>query len=168
MSWTNPPPDPTNPDLLDNLRAYLIGLGLVRDPRDASKQGLLAPLWLEPKFGVYAPGQTEGLNPGESDPNLVLGAFLATDTVPPRYEGFRRINHVELVYRAAKPQMALFLENNIRAAINDKRGWTMGNVPVNESLLFRGLQRIGSDNLGWTFNQEYVFELWGPFTPVGP
>ena len=168
MSWQAPPPDPTNPDLLDNLRVYLIAQGLVRDPRDGTQKGILPPLWLAPRFGVPAPGQTEGLAASEQDPNLVLGAFPATDTPPPPYEGFRRINHVEIVFRGRTPPAVLSIENKIRAAINDKRGWMMANVPVNESLLFRGLQPIGSDNLGWVFNQEYLFELWGPFTPVGP
>lgn len=168
MSWQAPPPDPTNPDLLDNLRAYLIGLGLVRDPRDGSQQNILPPLWIEPRLGVPAPGQKEGLNPVESDDKLVVAIRQATDTPPSRYEGFLRHNHVEFLYRGRIPKPVLALENQIRAALNDKRGWTMVNVPVNESLMVRGLQPLGSDPIAFNYIQEYEFSLWGPFTPVGP
>lgn len=167
MSWQSPPPDPTNPDLLDNLRAYLISQGVVRDPRDGSNPNL-PPLWLAPRFGVPSPGSTEGINPVEAHKDAVLGAFDATDIPPTRFEGFLRHAHVELVFRTRTAPMAKSLENSIRAAINDKRGWMMANMPVNESLLYRGFQPVGSDNLGYTYTEEYAFDLWGPFQSVGP
>lgn len=167
MSFSDPPPDPTNPDLLNNLRDYLIGLGLVRDPRDGTNPNL-PPMWRFPRFGIPAPGQKEDLRPVEQSTDMHVALNYATDIPPARYEGFLRNQHVEIVYRARIPPLALSLENKIRAALNDKRGWMMGLVPVNESLLFRGLQPVSSDNTGFLFTQEYQFVLWGPFTPVGP
>jgi hypothetical protein len=166
MSWNAPPPDPTNPDLLDNLRAYLISQGLVRDPRDGSQQGVLPPLWIAPRLGVPAPGQTEGINTVESDAKLVVAINPATDIPPARYEGWLRYNHVQFVFRGRTPQPVLSLENSIRAAINDKRGWTMGNVAVIESLLFRGLQPLGSDPVAFNYECEYSFAIEGPFQPI--
>lgn len=166
MSWNTPPPDPTSPDLLDNLRQFLINQGLVRDPRDATQQGVLPPLWIAPRHGCPAPGQTEGLGDNETDQNLVLAINDATDIPPGRYEGFLRHAHVEIVYRGRTSKPVKALENQIRAVINDKRGWTMVNVPVNESLLFRGLQPLGSDSVAYNFVQEYSFDLWGPFTQI--
>lgn len=167
MSFSDPPPDPTNPDLLSNMRQYLINQGIVRDPRDATNPSL-PPLWIDTRHGIPAPGQTEGLRDVERSPDAHLELRDATDIAPARYEGFLRNPHVEIVYRTRIPKIAKSLENKIRAAINDKRGWMMENVPVNESLLYRGLQPLGSDNTGFLFSQEYQFSLWGPFTPVGP
>lgn len=166
MSWSDPPPDPTNPDLLDNLRQFLISQGIVRDPRDGTQQGILPPLWLAPRLGVPAPGQTEGLQAVETDPKLVAAAIPATDIPPARYEGWLRYNHVQFVFRARTPPPALSLENSIRAAINDKRGWTMGSVSVIESLLFRGLQPLGSDPVAFNYECEYTFTIEGPWQNI--
>lgn len=172
MSFEAPPPDPTAPDLLDNLRQFLINAGLVRDPRDASKQSSLPPMWLAPRHGVPAPGQTEGLNAAEvsplppNGPGIVMAAIPATDIPPARYEGFLRHNVVDLVFRGRTPQPVLSLENKIRAQINDKRAYQLVNVPVNESLLFRGLQPMGADSVAYNYLESYIFDLWGPFTQV--
>jgi hypothetical protein len=166
MSWNSPPPDPTNPDLLDNLRQFLISQGLVRDPRDGTQQGRLPPLWIAPRFGVPAPGQTEGLNPVETDANLVVAINPATDVPPARYEGWLRYNHVTFVFRGRTPPPVLSLENSIRAVLNDKRGWMLSNVPVIESLLFRGLTPIGSDQFAFNYECEYSICIEGPFQPI--
>jgi hypothetical protein len=162
MSWNAPPPDPTSPDLLENLRAYLATQGVVRSPRTA---GSLPPLWVAPRFGCPAPGQTDGLQTVEVGTDLVAAINPATDIPPARYEGWLRKNHIELIIRARIVPLALSFENAVRANINDRRGWIMGSVPIIESLLFRGLQPLGSDNLGYTFVCEYQFEIEGPYTP---
>lgn len=160
-------PDPTNPDLLENIRSYLISRGLVRDPRDGTNQSTLAPLWIDPRHGVPAPAQTEGLKPVEaSQVGLVLGIFPATDIPSARYESFLRKNHVRFVYRGRTSQPVLSMSNSVWAALNDKRGWMMDHVEVNESLRFRGLQPIQRDNLGFTYEEEYSFLLWAPFAVV--
>lgn len=165
MSWSAPPPDPTNPDLLDNIRQYLINNGVVRDPRDGTNT--LPPLWISPRFGAPAPGQTEGIKAVEVGNPVVAALDDATDIPPARYEGFLRNSHVTLEVRARTAQQAKAFENQVRALLNDKRGWMMVNVPVNESLLYRGFQPISRSNLAFTFQCEYTFVLWGPFTPVG-
>lgn len=163
MSWNAPPPDPTSPDLLDNLRQYLINQGVVRAPRVA---GPLPPMWIAPRFGCPAPGQTDGLNaPTEVGNDLVVAIVPTTDIPPARYEGWLRRNHVQFIIRARIAPLALSFENTVRANINDRRGWMMASVPIIESLIFRGLQPLGSDNLGYTFTCEYQFEMEGPYTP---
>lgn len=163
---TTPPPDPTNPDLLLGLRGYLAVQGLVRDPRDATSSA--APMWIAPRFGTPAPGQTEGLDPVEIGPTLVISAAKTTGIPPARYENFLRMDGVGFVVRSQTAPLAYSFEQQVRAAINDKRGWTMNGVEVNESLLFRDLQPISSDNLGYTFTMEYQFSLWAPFAVAGP
>lgn len=164
MSFTNPPPDPTSPDLLTNLRQFLINAGLVRDPRNGSSS--LPPMWVAPRYGTPAPGQTEGLKAQEVGKDIVLAINPGTGIPPARYEGFLRHNVVDIVYRGRIPQPVLSLENQIRAQINDKRAYMLVNVPVNESLLFRDLQFLGSDEIAFNYMQSYQFDLWGPFTQV--
>ncbi len=75
---TTPPPDPTNPDLLLGIRAYLTTQGLVRDPRVA---GAAPPLWITPTHGTPAPGEAVGLSANEVGiPRFVLIAPIGTDT----------------------------------------------------------------------------------------
>lgn len=162
----SPAPDPTDPDLLEGVSLYLISQGIVRDPSDNSNT--LPPLWIEPRNGTPAPGESEGLNPVEVGNDLVVSINRATGIPSPPYEGFIRHDGVEFVVRAIEPSFASSFESKVRAALNDKRGWQMATVPVNESLLFRDLQPIGSDNTGWTYTLEYMFNLWAPFALIGP
>lgn len=167
-----PPPDPTNPDLLLNLRAYLMSQSMVRDPRDATTQATLPPMFLAPRMGTPAPGETEGLAPVEvcplppNGPGLVVSAAKATGIPAAAYEGFIRRDGVELVVRSKDAQPAYYFENQVRGAINDKRGWNMAGLPVIESLLFRDLQPVAQDNIAFTFTLEYLFTLWAPFASV--
>lgn len=147
-----------SPDLLTYLRDYLVSEGLVRVPRVA---GAAPPLYLEPKEGVVAPGEAE--NATESHPTLVLGAFRATGVAPRRHQSFIRIDMIDLVVRAANPRPAFDLHDELRGALVDKRHWSMAGLLIEESLMFRDLQRVSSDANGWTFTTEFSFERWdGP------
>lgn len=174
MSFELPPPDPTNPDLLIGVFKYLEEKGVVREPSDPTLQEELPPCWIEPRFGCPAPGSGEGLAPAEVSPNppdgpgVVVSIERITGIPSGPYEGFLRTDHVQFVVRSYMPQPAFEFEQQVRKNINDKRGWLMFNVPVNESLLFRDLQPISKDNLAFTFSFEYSFMLWGPFTQLFP
>jgi hypothetical protein len=174
VSFELPPPDPTNPDLLIGIFQYLKGAKLVREPSDETYQDELPPMWIEPRLGCPAPGNVEGLGEAEISPNPPYGpgvvASIEKITGIPSlpYEGFLRTDHVQFIVRSYTAAPAFEYESKVRALINDKRGWLMYNVPVNESLLFRDLQLISKDNIAFTYAFEYSFSLWGPFTPVGP
>ena len=174
MSFEAPPPDPTNPDLLLGIYHYLKEHNVIRDPRDATHKATIAPLWIEPRFGCPAPGQTEGLaeaeispNPSEGGPGLVVSEEMMTGIPSAPYEGFLRNVHVQFVIRAYNTEIALSFEQQLRILLNDKRGWMMYNVPVNESLVYRALQPVDRSNVAFTYSTEYSFNLTGPFTPVG-
>lgn len=152
------PPDPTDPDILEGLRAYLNSLGLAREPAVA---GTEPPMWIAPALGTPAPG--EGENPTEVGPTIVVGIRKGTGVPPARYENFLRTDSIQFVVRSAEAWQAYEWEAQVRAALNDKRGWQMANVPVNESLLFKDLQPVGSDNTGYLFTMEYLFNLWTPY-----
>lgn len=174
MSFEVPPPDPTNPDLLIGIFTYLHERGAVREPMDEANQYKMPTMWIEQRQGYPAPGEEVGNSPVEvtptldnDGPGLVVGIDLVPGIPSGPYEGFLRSSHVQFTLRSSRPDLAFKFEQKLRELINDKRGWMMANIPVNESLLYRDLQPIGSDNLGWVHTLEYSFLLWGPFTPVG-
>jgi hypothetical protein len=174
MSFEAPPQDPTNPDLLIGVFEYLRELNLVRDPDDGTHQKTLPPLWIEQRLGVPAPGKQEGLgpteispNPSEGGPGLTVGVETATGIPTGPYEGFIRLPHLQFVLRAYTSNIAYEFEEKLRIALNDKRGWMMYNVPVNESMIYRELQPVSRDNIAYTYVTEYQFNLTGPLTPVG-
>lgn len=173
MSFEHAPPDPTDPDLIIGIFEYLKEQGITRDPENASLQKTLPPLWMEPRDGCPAPGPVEGFtaaeispNPEEGGPGLVVSVEKSTGVPSPAYEGFLRMQHVQFVIRSYIAQTAYAFEQKLRVALNDKRGWMMYNVPVNESLLYRDLQPITRDKIAYTYSLEYQFNLWGAFTPV--
>lgn len=143
------------PDTLTALRDYLVSQGIVRIPRVA---GTAPPMWLEPRNGTPAPGA--GDNPTEVGDPTVLAAFLGTGIAPKRHEGFIRTDAVTIWVRTRTAPLAHQIEKQLRAALNDKRGWAMAGLQVNESLLFRDLQRVGFDNQGYSGNTEYFMFIW--------
>jgi hypothetical protein len=167
--WDAYPVDPTNPDLLLNIAAYLIELGFVRDPDTPDVIGSpLPPLWIAPRYGCPAPGETpQDGNSTEIGVNTVVSMGWATGIAPKRYEGFLRDDGVEFFIRSISPQVPMALDNQIRGALNDRRGWVLnGAVIINESLLTRPIQLLSSDEQGWTYHFEYLFNTWGTMSRV--
>jgi hypothetical protein len=163
--YYSPPPDPTNPDLMLNIRDYLIYQGLVRLPEDGTHPSL-PPMWIEPRYGVPAPEEkTEGGADVEVGQGMVTALYWATGIPSKPYESFIRNDCVDFIIRSDTPQPAIAFENNVRIAINDRRGWMMANISVDESLLFRAMSKVSSDEQGWVFSFEYLFTLWGTYSP---
>lgn len=149
-------------DLLKPLRDYLIAQAIVRKPSVPAPVGdpNRPPLWLEPRNGVPAPG--EGNDPIERGPTLVLGAFESTGIAPDRHEGFVRDQHVDFRLRSSTAEGALGIKEAIRQHLNDRRSWEMAGLHVEESLMFRDWQRLGSDDQSFDWTAEFSFVLWGP------
>lgn len=143
-------------DLLTHLRDYLVGLGIARKP---SVAGSVPPLWLEPRNGVPAPGETPGNDALEAG-EVVLGAFRTTGIAPRRHEGFVRIDAVDVWIRSRNALQAFQLHDQLRDALNDLRSWDMAGLHIEESLMFRDLQRIRSDSSGFSYTSEFTFERW--------
>lgn len=137
--------------LLEHTRDYLITQNVGRRPSIA---GARPPLWLEPRHGVPAPG--EGQNATETDNDVVVGLFISGGVTLPRHNGFMRTDGIDFWIRARTPPLAVSFEKDLRASLNDKRGWDMAGLYVAESLIFRDIQRIGSDDQGWAFVTEYL------------
>lgn len=141
-------------ELLPPLRDYLIAQGIVRRP---SVAGALAPLWLDPRKGVPAPG--EGTNATEKNNDVVLGAFQVSGFPRPPYEAsVLRMDAVDVWIRARIAPLAYQKADAIIAALNDKRQFDMAGLTIVECLLFRPLQRLGSDENGFDFTMQFSFE----------
>lgn len=146
--------------LLPNVRAYLMGLGVVRTP---SVAGPLPPMWLDRKKGVPYPGQTQDLGPTESDPDLVLGAYPETGIPSRPYEGFYRQKGITIYIRGrTSPLVQRLYENQLLPAMHDVRNLAMGDLQVNQSMSVRDLQRVGADANGYVYNCEFMVDLFGP------
>lgn len=152
-------------DLLNPLRDYLISVGIVRKPSVAGVGAPLAwvpPLWVEPRNGVPAPGESIGGPPVETGLLVVVGVFESTGIAPDRHEGFIRDQHVDFRLRSKTAVAALEPKELIRQHLNDRRSWDMAGLHVEESLMFRDWQRLGSDDQSFDWVAEFSFTLWGP------
>lgn len=150
-------------DTLKELRVYLIAQGLVRDPFTAA--GALPACWIMPAAGLNAANQGDSAVE-KSDP--VVGLWRSPGVASSPYEGFIRQDQVLFEIRTSPttPKGALDFEDNLRSVLHDKRAWQMGALLVNESMLTRDIQQLDSGPLGYTFNLQYNFNMWGPFQPA--
>lgn len=140
--------------LLEHLRDYLIAEGIARKPAVA---GAGHPLWLDPRHGVPAPG--EGDSAVEIDADVVLGAFQVSG-IPrgPYADSVLRTDAVDLWIRSRISPLAYGVDDALRQALVDRRAWDMAGMTIVESSLFRPLQRLGSDDDGYVFTSQYLFE----------
>jgi len=154
------------PLLLTAFRDHLVSQGLARIPRSSTPTA--HPLWLERREGVPAPG--EGENTTEVDNDLVLGAFLTGGITPGPVDGYSRRDTIDLWFRARTADLVFPLDASIRreftttpgaAPLGNRANWVMGGLQVTMSSVWRPLQRLGSDEHGFTFIASYLLE-----TPV--
>ena len=146
---------PAETQLLYNLREFLIAEGIVRRPSvDVAGR---YPMWLDPRSGVPAPG--EGSAPVEIDNDVVLGAFQVTGIARAAYDASHlRTDAVDIWIRAKTSPLAYDLEERLYELLADRRQFMLGALIILESRQFRALQRLGSDENGYTFTTQYTFE----------
>lgn len=139
-------------DLLASFRAGLVAAGVCRVPAVA---GAAPPMYLEPRDGAPAPGQNPGV---EADASCVLSAFASGGIPPDAYESWLRRDTVDVWIRTAKAPTAFAVEGGLRAALIDRRNFALGSMRVVEVSQWRELQRLGSDDDGWTFIVSYMVQ----------
>lgn len=145
-------------ELLPHLRDYLIGLDLVRKP---GTPGALHPLWLDPRDGVPAPGDG---NPTERDADVVYGAFQVMGIPKPPYEQrVLRTDAVDIWVRSRTAPLAYQAADPIIEALADQRQFDLAGLSIIECLLFRPLQKLGSDENGFTHTMQFTFERYAAF-----
>jgi hypothetical protein len=140
--------------LIEELRAALIAEGLVRRPPVA---GPLPPMFLHPREGVPAPGA--GRAP-ERDADLVTGLFMTGGTAArPYVEWLEEQRTVDVRYRSRQASTAERLARKIEAALSGRRHWLMGQLLVEQALVWRPLGLVVSDDLGYDFVQSFAFDV---------
>lgn len=140
--------------LQERIQSFLIDEGLVRDPYVV---GPNYPLWIEPE-GIPAPGQGE--NATEIHDTMVLAVMRVAGLVSPRREGFIRTDGMEFWLRCTDAVLADEWEPSLRARLHDKYHWSMAGLMIEESRLYRDMQRITADAHSFTYNLQYMFEYW--------
>lgn len=149
--------------LLPNLRSFLVSASLVRVPRIAAD---VPPCWLDPKRNIPYPGQTEGLGANEGTDKddgrggLVIAIYPETGIPSIAHEGFYVRKPVSIWFRSHLSPVIQTVHETFRATLHDRRNYSLNGLQVNQSLMTRELQRIGSDEEGYVYNTEYLFDLW--------
>lgn len=163
----NPPVNTFDPaSLLPNLRAFLVTAGICRVPAVAAPDDNpnLAPMWLDPKRGIPYPGQSEGLQEAEVGPQMVLAAYPETGIPSIAHEGFYVRKPASIWYRCISSPPIQSLHEQIRALLHDQRNYSLNGLQVNQSLFSRECQRVTSNEEGFIYNCEIMFELWSDDT----
>lgn len=146
------------PDLLlPALRDYLAAQGIARVPRVA---GSGHPMWIDRKRGIPYPGQIEDLGPNESDPELVFGLYPATGIPSAPFEGFLVKLGATIWYFGKTSPPIQTAHEQIRGVLHDRRNLNMNGLLVNQAQLSREIQRITSNQEGYLYNCEYMFDMW--------
>lgn len=144
---------PAQPLLIDSVRTFLIAQGVVRDPRTA---GSAPPCWRNPRNGVPAPGEGDGVEVG---PTVVVGIFQATGVAREPYDAsVLRTDGLDIRIRSTTAPAAIQLDDSIRALLMDKRAITLGSLPIVECRLERPLSLVASDEQGFDFVAGYLVE----------
>lgn len=143
--------------LLDELRDHLVDAGVVRIPRVA---GSAPPMWLSPKAGTPAPGESESDKPNEKGDPVVSATVSGGIPGGPYVSTWRRKPIVEFRFRATKYSAIEQLELDITAAIADRRDFMLAGQYVLECQQWRELQRVASSKAqGHEYLASYWFEL---------
>jgi hypothetical protein len=90
----------------------------------------------------------------------VLGAYLSGGIPARPFESSIRIDTVDVCLRTTSAARAAALGAQLRDALIDQRNWTMGSQTVIDCEEWRPLQRLGSDEQGYTFVWSPIFWLY--------
>lgn len=120
-------------------------------------------MWLEPREGVPAPG--EGQNATERGTNAVLGAYVTGGIPSQPYEAMLRKDTIDVWFRTTTAPRAFALYQALFDALADKRDWDMAGLTVIETLEFRPLQRLGSDQQAFNFVWTLLVERYRADAP---
>lgn len=139
------PPNPsTYRSVSVQLRDYLVEHGFVRVPWVAGQE---PPCWIAPAGGVPAAGDSEGIQPVEVGPTLVIGIAPGPGIPTGALSGhFQR--QVTDIYLRCAPSAIVEAEAwaaGLRSLINDRHNWQMSDLLVMRSDEHRALTLVSSD-----------------------
>lgn len=164
-------------DLITELKTYLItqGIGVARPP--ASGPAIAVPsIWTYPRDGAPQPRQ---LADGSSLENITV-TLRDTLLAAPRGDGldaYVEESFIDIIVRSRKPTAGKMVHRQIRGllhptgSLGGRKGWTMNDLLVERSAIWRGEQDAGATDIDYTRIASYVFQarrkaLAGlPYTP---
>jgi hypothetical protein len=137
--------------LLEAIRDELVAQGIVRP---ATVAGALPPMWLSYRGGLPGPG--EGSTPGR-DADLVTGLRFAGGIPTEPLMGFYERRNVDVLFRGKTATRIEDVDRAIDAVLDDRDGWLMGGLRVEQSLRIRPLGEVYSDELAYFMVTSYTF-----------
>lgn len=132
--------------LASEVRAYLVAQNAVT----AAEAGLVTrpPCWVDPREGAPEPASF-------ADADAVVTLLTGLEIAPPVMENFRQERVLEVVVRAYSRPRAELVQRQIRGLLAGKRLITMGQLLVQQSELWRGVQVLAADEASWTLTQSF-------------
>lgn len=124
----------------DELKAYLVGLGIVQDigaPLSVDLPGI----WLNPRDEAPEPRRKSDVD----IENVTVSIFDGPEIPREWLEGFLQEKVYDFVVRARTRPEGVLVQRKIRAAFEEKKGVMFGQLRVEWSKLFRGEQPVTSD-----------------------
>jgi hypothetical protein len=145
------------PDMLviDELRAYLLAQGLCQD-QNAAPSAVLPSIHRAPRKGAPEPRVDKG-----ELATITLADTLLTapsDLAPWMEEAF-----IEVIVRSKAAAAGELLQRTIRGllvpdnAIGGRKLWTMNNLLVEYTTLWRGDQSLGASEVSYARTQSFRF-----------
>lgn len=131
-----------------------------RAPGDAdpdAADGVLYPVFIDPREGPPAPGEKKGTENNKTG----MVALVYTGGVPTgTLEKFHRKKTFDFWVRTTTPQLAQRIDDRLCLLLHDKRDWDMAGLQVIESMEWRPLQPVGHGPQGYSYTVTYLFELY--------
>lgn len=157
--------------ILDYVKDFLVAQGDLRDPNTPGPPtGRPYPVWREPRLGAIGVRQKAEPSSVQTNDECVVSIFKATGIPRPPEGAYSRTDAVEFRIRSARPDVGIDLwDHYIRTRFVEangamRAGWAMaGNtlsVWVLKAQILRELQRLGSDEQGWTHSAEITLEVY--------
>lgn len=128
---------------------YLIDEGLVRDGPTAAGAGL-PPVWVDPPEGAEEPDVIRN-----SDQPTIVTVVTGPEIPSDWHMGFMQERAIEIRVRAKSRSAAEFLQRSVRGLMEEKKHTMMGQMLVQQSKLWRGVQELVADDNGVTLTQSF-------------
>lgn len=156
----------TTPDLITNLRDYLIEQEIVRDPRSDDDLDL-PPCWREPEDGAPAPGEKNGVE----NSDVAVVSLFRTGGIPGAFGEQQHFSKrtVDVVIRGKKAPDTPPIEEAITIALTLPAGepadtpamsWEMGALTVISSQIWREWQPLDHSPQAFTVVGSFYFETY--------
>jgi hypothetical protein len=145
--------------VLDELLAYLVAQGVAQRPSETPSVDLPS-IWKQPRDGAPEPRKSASTAELAEAATITL---VAAQTGPPLERGDEAIEEalVDVVVRARSNQTAQLIHRQIRGLLHPvdapyaRRLWTMGDLLVESSRIWRGEQPVDSGEF-YTRTQSFV------------